>query len=149
MKFKIFALLLAMLLFLEGCSTPAPANSTDMPEGTAETVQETVYGECAVIDIVANSDGYYCLMSDVSVNLYDGEPIGIVIENPTLLSFQVSSAFDKGVYLFKLNEADAAIESLTSVMEELKAKGETELSDEIQEVLDLFNCSGPIIQAET
>lgn len=149
MKFKIFALLLAMLLFLEGCSAPAPTNSTDMPEGTAEAVQETVYGECAVIDIVANSDGYYCLMSDVSVNLYDGEPIGIVIENPTLLSFQVSSAFDKGVYLFKLNEADAAIESLTSVMEELKAKGETALADEIQEVLDLFNCSGPIIQAET
>lgn len=149
MKLRILALILTLALVMTGCSSPKPVQKSDSSDTVETSFEQTIYGEAAIINIAANGDGYYCLMSDISVNLYDGEPIGVVIDEPSLLSFQVSTAFDGGVYLFKLNEGDAAIECLTSVMEELEVKGETELADEIKEVLELFNCSGPIIGAST
>lgn len=149
---KIFALLLALVMLLTGCGAPAPATSDTVvsePASTEGHTEETVYSEYAVIDIAVNDDGYYCLMGQISVDLFDGEPIAVVIDDPALLAFQVSSQMDGGVYVFKLNEGDAVIECLTAVMEELTATGKTELAAEIQEVLDIFSCSGPFIQAST
>lgn len=152
MKRKIFALLLILVMLLTGCSAPGPVvsdtNETD-PISAEEHTEETVYSEYAVIDIAVDEDGYYCLMGQISVDLYDGEPVAVVIDDPALLAFKVSSQMDGGVYVFKLNEGDAVIESLTAVMEELTATGQTELAAEIQEILDVFSCSGPFIQAST
>lgn len=149
---KIFALLLALVMLLTGCSAPGPAvnnTETSAPVSSEEHSEETIYSECAVIDIAVDEDGYYCLMGQISVDLFDGEPIAVVIDDPALLAFRVSSTMDGGVYVFKLNEGDAVIECLTAVMEELTATGQTELAAEIQEVLDVFSCSGPYIQAST
>ena len=158
MKRKIFAVLLALVMLLTGCGAPGPAANTSEPvDGGIQDVipdtdahtEETLYCESAIIDLTVHDDGYYCLMSDISVTMYDGQPIAVVIDDPALLAFQVSTFMDGGVYVFKLNEGDAVIESLTAVMEELTAKGETDLAAEIQEALDVFSVSGPFIQAST
>ena len=163
MKRKIIAWILLALFLIPliamifcGCSKKEkPMADAILPsvsvgataDATGET--ETVYSQCAVIDIAVGEDGSYCLMSEISVDMMDGEPIGIVISNPTLLAFQISSEHDNGVFLFDLNDGFEAVENLKEVQKALILRGDTELAAQVKSVIDSFDRAGPICGEST
>jgi len=148
----VFLLLLPFLiLILSGCSAPRQAVPETVPQTTAPVETETegigdietVYSEYAVIDIAVGEDGAYCLMAEISVDMLDGEPIGVVICDPTLLAFQVSSKHDNGVFLFDMNDGFEAIDELKDIRDALVDQGNAELAERVQNVIDRFDRAGP------
>ena len=158
----ILLLLPFFFLILSGCSArPKIGANTDQqaidpyetePLETApgDTVSvETIFGEYAVIDIYVGEDGVYCMMADVSVELFDGDPIGVVINDPTLLAFNVSSEHDNGVFLFDLNDGYDAIATLVEIQEALADEDNVDLAEKIQSVIDSFDRAGPLCRGST
>lgn len=156
---KLLALLLALILvLLTACSTTPAVNNTEAPANNETVVSDNTSAPAdnendavdnVVVGISVGEKGYYCLMADVSLGYYEGEVVEIGITDPALLSFQVSENFDYGVYIFSLTEGDAMLESLATVMQELKSSGQNELAARIQLILDEFANAGPIISAST
>ena len=157
----VILLLLPFLIFIfSGCSAQEPRIPKTTVQETApqeitptETTgggeAETVYSEYAIVDIAVGEDGYYVLMAEISVDMYDGEPIGVVICDPTLLAFQVSSKHDNGVFLFDMNDGYAAIDELTDIRDALVDRGNVDLAEKVQNVIDRFDRAGPLCGAST
>ena len=153
----ILMLLPFLIMILSGCSAPAPVAPETVPQeivpaeteatGTGET--EMLYSEYAIIDIAVGEDGMYVLYAEVSVELLDGEPVGVVICDPALLAFQVSSRFDNGVFLFNLTEGYNAIDTLAEIRDALVDQSNVELAEKVQSVIDSFNLAGPLCGAST
>lgn len=57
----------------------------------SEDITETYENMC--VDIGVNGDGYYSLMSDVEINYVDNEIGYIYLDEPTLLSYVISSKY--------------------------------------------------------
>lgn len=156
---KLLALLLTLaILLMTGCgSTPSgsdsevtESNKTDVSDnGSASVDNDERSSKNIVISISEGENGYYVLMADAKLGYYEDELVEIDIADPALLSFQVSENFDYGVYLFKLTEGDAMIESLAEVIQELQSTGQYELAAKIQLILDEFSAAGPIVSAST
>lgn len=121
--------------------------------GQTETQQETRADEKyenVCVDIGVNEDGYYGLMADVEIHRdTDGELGYIYIENPALLAFCVSSKWDGGVYILKQTEGNEIIDTLTEIAETLETAGNSELADQLNEVISTLGYSGPITKAST
>ena len=147
----ILLLLPFLIMIFSGCSANEQPVADTVPqeiipvETTAgETYDiETVYSECAIVNIAVGEDGAYCLMAEISVDMFDGEPIGVVICDPTLLAFQVSERFDNGIYVFSMNEGNEIVERIGKIRDKMADAGNAELAGELQEILDSFGLAGP------
>lgn len=152
----VFLLLLPFLiLILSGCSATGQADPETVPKEIIPTESnesgeiETIYSENAAIDIAVGEDGAYCLMAEISVDMFDGEPIGVVICDPTLLAFQVSSKHGNGVFLFDLNNGIEAINDLNDIKNALVKQGDMELVEKIENVICHFDRAGPFCGSGT
>lgn len=151
----ILLLLPFLILILSGCSAPEPVVTETVPQEIVPTETEgdneieTVYSEYAVVQIAVGEDGAYCLTAEISVDMFDGEPIGVVICDPTLMAFQVSSKHDNGVFLFDLNEGYQTVDELKDIRDALVDIGNVDLAERVQNVIDRFDSAGPYCGAST
>ena len=67
---------------------------------------ETKSYENMNIDVQVNKDGYYSLMSNTEIHYSDGEIDYISLDEPILLSFQLSSQRNGGIWLLDKNEGE-------------------------------------------
>lgn len=102
------------------------------------------------VDMKLHNDGYYAFMSDVEVHYGADHAIEYLsINNPSLLSFNVSSQFNGGVWILDLNEGEKILNELKDVNDVLKETGNHELSQKIESIILLLENSGPFTQAST
>lgn len=148
-------LIITLILSLAGCGAGETTKSETSPpsqectEKTTEKTEERVAYNNLYINIGVNEDGYYGLAGSAELTYYDGELIGVCIDDPALLYFTVSSRFGGGVYLVDMPDGDAIIDELSAVAEQLKATGQTELAAKIDAIIAVFVQSGPITGAST
>ena len=69
------------------------------------------------VDITINTDGRYALAGGDTYICYSDEDTisNIVIENPFLVGYKVSSEWSGGVYILKQTYGNAALQTLTEV----------------------------------
>lgn len=101
------------------------------------------------VDIGINEDGYYALMGDIEINYSKDAVDYIYVEDPAVLTFNVSSEYKGGVWVMDLDEGQKAIDELTEIVEILKASGNSELTSRIETVIETISNSGPFTQAIT
>lgn len=138
-----------MLMFaITACTPQAETPQQEQPSDIyAEHTEE--YGSVCV-DIGVNEDGYYGLMSDVTICYSeDGSIAYITVLDPVLLAFNVSSERGGGVYLIDLPDGNEAIDELSAMAEELKATGMTEYAERINRIIEIITSGGPFTQAST
>lgn len=140
----LISLLTAISLLIVGCAGEKQEN-----DGTAEAFTPTgeISAESVAIDLTTDDGGYYGFMSDVEVSFGDsGEIQYIIVDDPTLLYFQVSDRYPGGAYIMNVEEADAIKSAITAVIE---ATDNAEISDKLKEALEILDYSGPIEGAST
>lgn len=144
---KIIAILICLCLCVSfaGCANKStPSENTDIVDAheTSESVtkKEDEHYKQVCVDITTKGNGCYSTFSDVKIAYYKDKVSYILIENPTLLAFQVSDRYDGGVCLIDgveleqmiqslidakdtLNETDAASAYIDIVLEILQSKG--------------------------
>ena len=116
---------------------------------TISAEDSTVDASKLCVDVTVNGDGYYSLMSDVELSYYNGELSSILIDDPVLLAFQVSSEHNGGVWLMNLDEGQSTIAELTETVNELQEKGESELAERIRQIVDTLMRCGPYTHEST
>ena len=146
----------ALLLAISACSAPTEGNYTSDPESTltgvsttAEPTEEIVAEEWVNVDIGVDEDGFYGLAGPVELTYYDGQLVSVYVDDPALMYFAVSSTMGGGVYIFKMPEGNAIIDELTTVAEELKEAGHSDLAAKVDAIIDSFTTAGPIEGAST
>lgn len=147
MKKRILAILTALaMLTLTACgNTPVQQTPTEAEQGERTEEYENI-----CVDIGVNEDGYYGLMSNVSIHYDEDGTLGwISVLDPVLLAFNVSSESGGGVYVINLPSGEKAIDELSSVAEALKAAGMTEYAERIDAVIAIITSGGPYTQAST
>lgn len=103
------------------------------------------------VDITVNTDGKYALAGGETYICYTDEDTisNIIVENPFLVGYKVSSEWDGGVYIMKQSTAGAALEVLTEVASELKEIGDEDRADRLYEVINTIESAGPYTGAST
>lgn len=147
MKKRILAILTALaMLTLTACgNNPVQQTPTEAEQGERTEEYENI-----CVDIGVNEDGYYGLMSNVSIHYDEDGTLGwISVLDPVLLAFNVSSESGGGVYVINLPDGEKAIDELSSVAEALKAAGKTEYAERIDAVIAIITSGGPYTQAST
>ena len=94
---------------------------------------ETKSYENMNIDVQVNKDGYYSLMSNTEIHYSDGEIDYISLDEPILLSFQLSSQRNGGIWLLDKNE--------------LKKQGNNDQLTKIENIIEYLTSTGPITDA--
>lgn len=105
--------------------------------------------EHVLVGLHVNEDGYYSLMSDIEVGFGENGVEDILIEDPVLLGFSVSSAYQGGVWVLDLEQGEEIISSLEEIQAALSQNGNTELAEKIRAVMEQFETAGPITGAST
>lgn len=103
------------------------------------------------VDITINTDGRYALAGGDTYICYSDEDTisNIVIENPFLVGYKVSSEWSGGVYILKQTYGNAALQTLTEVADELRTSGDDDHADRIYEVIHTIESAGPYTGAST
>ena len=142
-----------MAIFPLSASTILPNESLRNPAGTVLTVSQEENAETYEslhVDMKLHNDGYYAFMSDVEIHYGVDHAIEYLsINNPSLLSFNVSSQFNGGVWILDLNAGEKILNELTDVNVVLKETGNHELFQKIESLILLLENSGPYTQAST
>ncbi len=148
---KLFAVLLVLvLLTLTACdAAPEIPGETPSETVTSEVQDETKNAEHICVDIAVNQSGFYSLFADAELQYHDGEIDCIYITNPALLAFQVSEQFGGGVYLLNLDEGEYIVDALTEIANTMKGKGEDNLAEQLEYIINTITESGPITNAST
>lgn len=151
---KILAIAVSFLLAIpfipfssyENKSTTNFSTVTATTEFSRERVK-TYENIC--VDVGTDGDGYYALMSNVEIHYDENDISYFYIDDPTLLAFRVSSEYNGGVWVLDLDEGEKVLNDLREVNEILKKSGNTELSEKLQNSIDILEYSGPFTQAST
>lgn len=110
---------------------------------------ETKSYENMNIDVQVNKDGYYSLMSNTEIHYSDEEIDYISLDEPILLSFQLSSQRNGGIWLLDKNEGEQMIKDLTEIKDELKKQGNNDQLTKIENIIEYLTSTGPITDAST
>lgn len=112
---RFFGILLVLLLVmtLMGCQkATAPTLDTTEPSTTTESSsdlsttlpdEQNEEYECVIVDIKDNG-GHYCLMTKAIIKHYNGKIVGIFIDEPAVLAFQVPEEYTNGVGIVDGND---------------------------------------------
>ena len=121
----------------------------------AKTVQESVqtandsYFDRINIDVEDSNGGYYNILADVKLHCEQGSPVYLSVENPALLSFQISSKYHGGVWLFDNEEGSQLLSELKDLKEKFSQAGMDEESGRAERLIQQFDSAGPITGAIT
>lgn len=105
--------------------------------------------ESVIVDIQTGAGGYCCLMSDMEIMFGEQGAERILMEQPVLLSFAVSSEHQGGLWVMDLDQGEEALENLYDVKTALRDTGNHDLADKIVFVIEQIEASGPFTQAST
>ena len=145
---KAALLLLAMLLIaLSACGRAATASVTET--ASAQKGEKTDHFEKVCVDIAVNDDGYYATYTDMDIHYADGEISWVLIDQPTLLAYEVSSAWDGGICLLSGKESKEMSSALKKAKKLAKNNGDKELLKELEGALSVLEESGPYKQQST
>lgn len=142
-KTMLFILSFVLCVSLVACT------SKETSDGTAEAFAPTgeFSADNACVDISIDNDGYYSLMSNVTVHFGDdGEILYIDLNSPTLLAFKVSDRYKGGVYLYSGEAMDDILFKLKTVLNSLN---DTENTGLLESVISELEYGGPIEGAST
>lgn len=81
--------------------------------------EKTIVYEDTCVDIQVHGDGYYGLIDDVTVHFTDNQIDYLYLNEPTLLSFVVSSKYNQGVWIIDKRQGEKFIYQLSEIKEEL------------------------------
>ena len=101
------------------------------------------------VDIDANDDGFYSLISTIEVHYSHDEISSLYLNDPTLLSFSLPSDYGGGVWILEQEEGEKILQNLTIVKEKLKNQGNEELIINIEKIIMEFTNNGPITGSST
>lgn len=125
---KIIALILGVVLCVS--FTACSNQQTDKTE-------EVTKIDNAVVDIRTPGGSYYSTFSDVEINYYDGEISNIYVNNNAVLAFNVSDAYEGGVYIIQGKDFDQ-IKTDMDLAKEAIANGDLETAQKyIESALDM------------
>lgn len=154
---KLLLLAIGFLLTASACSsnTLSTVSSVEpsqpeenLLEEQADQAEMQEY-EHVLVGIHVNEDGYYSLMSDIEVGFGENGVEDILIEDPVLLGFSVSSAYQGGVWVLNMEQGEEIISNLEEIQATLSQNGNTELAEKIRAVMEQFEKAGPITGAST
>lgn len=143
------AVLLSALLFCSACGIQ---NGTTLPAAEKETSsgkEKIATYDNVGVNIAANEDGFYNLMSDIEVHYYDDHISYITVNQSRLLAFQVSSKYKGGVWVMNLDDGQKTINELTLVAESLRKAGNYELASSVEASVKRLTNAGPYTKAST
>lgn len=144
---KVIAILICICLCISfaGCANRSTLSESveiaDVPETSEQvTEKEDEYYEQVCVDIATEGNGCYSTFSDVTIAYYEDKVSYILIENPTLLAFQVSDRYEGSVCLIDGVELEQMIQSLIDAK---NALSETDVASAyIDIVLEILQSKG-------
>lgn len=145
--------LLTIPMSVFACGDQNENDVTSVPEVHNETIEKadtnrTIKYEKLCVDVQVNNDGFYSLVSDTEIQ-YDGDEIQyIYLINPTLLSFQVSSE-NEGLWILNKERGEDFINRLNTIKDEMDAKNDTKLIEQLESIISDIEDLGPITGAST
>lgn len=149
---KIFILIM-FCFFTASLTIYAAGDNENNNYQTAEPIEivseKTKMYEDICVDVGINGDGYYSMIGDVEIKYSNEEILYIYLDEPTLLSFVVSSKHGNGVWLLDKDDGEKILQNLTTVKEKLKSQGSEELAINIEQIISEFRSNGPITNAST
>jgi len=162
MKRMLAVIMTVILLFsITGCGVSKDAPLSSEPRGETSSVAEEPTQEIVpldddsyenqevLVDISVNGDGFYSTYANTKTTVKDGKITEIFIEDPVVLSFQVSSKYGGGVYILPLEDGDYMIDALSELSEQLKASGRNDLAEQIDYIYEMIIESGPYTYCPT
>ena len=126
-KLILFVMIVLCAVTLGGCK-----QNLVNPEDTATEYTSEVY-ENVVIDVLDDDGGCYMLMSNVEIARSEGMIVGLTINDPTVLAFQVPDRYPEGVGTIDGRDVEYIIEKLMTVLSEENLSDDT--VDALEEVL--------------
>lgn len=147
----VISLLLLTLPIVVYASEDENTNELELRNDNIEIIPkvETKNYENMCVDIKINEDGFYSLMSNVQVHYVNGEIDYLSLDEPTLLSFVISSQYNHALWLLDKNEGEKIINNLTELKNELEKQGDDEQAIKIKNIIEYFKNIGPITGAST
>ena len=108
--------------------------------------EKTIVYEDTCVDIQVHGDGYYSLIDDVNVHFTDNQIDYLWLDEPTLLSFVVSSKYDQGVWIIDKSQGEKLIYQLSEIKEELSNDEDKKM---VNQMIQYLKEQGPVTQMST
>lgn len=121
---KKYLIMLVIILILLASLLPIGANML-----FSEDLKQSETYDNKSIALQVNEDGYYSMLGEVTLNYSSEHGLDyITIQDPTLLSFSVSSEYNGGVWILDLKEGEQILHDLDYIESQLETSDNQELS---------------------
>lgn len=142
---KSIAIVSVIAAFLMGAGITAMYTAVQAGAGQEQTLSLNRIN----MDIEDADGRYYNALADVEIYYEQGKPIYMSVENPALLSFQLSSKYHGGIWLLNQEEGNQMLSDLKDMKEQFNQQGLEKYCEQVERMIQQLDNAGPVTGAGT